>query len=162
MNHSINRRDFIKTTTLATGALSLSGCEFSKQLIGICETTVPKDPESWTLSNNKIEIDLDRVPELSQAGSAIRLEDDGLPVRVLVVHGVDNTYHAFKNRCTHYSSGRRMDPVPGKPLIRCCSIGQATFDYDGKVISGPAEKELTIYPVDINENKLVVSLGTSL
>lgn len=158
MTHSINRRDFIKTATLATGAISLSGCEFSKQLIGICETPVPQDPDSWTLSNNQIEIDLNRVPELSQAGSAIRLEDDSLPVRVLIVHGLENNYHAFKNRCTHYSSGRRMDPVPGKPLIRCCSIGKATFDYEGKVISGPVEKALTTYPVEVRENKLLVSL----
>ena len=158
MDKHINRRDFIKTTMLATGAISLTGCELSKQLIGICETRVPQDPESWKLFNNKIEIDLNRVPELSQAGNAIRLEDDGLPVRVLVVHGVDNNFHAFKNRCTHYSGGRRIDPVPGKPLIRCCSIGKATFDYEGKVISGPAEKELITYPVEIRKNKLFISL----
>ena len=160
MNNHINRRDFIKTAALATGAISLTGCEFSKQLIGICETRIPQDPESWKLSNNKIEVNLTRVPELSQAGNAIRLENDGLSVRVLVVHGVDHNYYAFKNRCTHYSNGRRMDPVPGKPLIRCCSIGKAIFDYEGKVISGPAENELTKYPVEIKENKLFISLQT--
>ena len=160
MDSHVNRRDFIKTAALATGAISLTGCEFSKQLIGICETRVLQDPESWKLSNHKIELDLNRVPELSQAGNAIRLEKDGLSVRVLVVHGVDNNFHAFKNRCTHYSSGRRMDPVSGKALIRCCSIGKATFDYEGKVISGPAEKELTKYPVEIIENRLFISLQT--
>lgn len=158
MKNHINRRDFIKTAALATGALSLTSCEISKQLIGICETSVPQDPESWKLSNSKIELDLNRVPELSRAGNAIRLEKDGLPVRVLVVHGVDNNFYAFKNRCTHYSNGRRIDPVPGKPLIRCCSIGKATFDYEGKVVSGPAEKELTTYPVEIKDSTLFIFL----
>ena len=158
MNSNVNRRDFIKTAVLTTGALSLTGCDLSKQLLGICETKPPQDPGSWTFSNNTIEIDLSRVPELSQSGSAIRLENDGLPVRILVVHGDGNNFHAFKNRCTHYSGGRRIDPVPGKPLIRCCSIGKATFDYEGKVISGPAKGPLPKYPVEIKEDKLYITL----
>jgi Rieske Fe-S protein len=158
MNKNINRRDFIKTAVLTTGAVSLTGCGYSKQLLGICETKTPQDPGCWKLSHNMVEIDLSRVPELSQSGSAIRLESDGLPVRILVVHADGDNFHAFKNRCTHYSGGRRIDPVPGKPLIRCCSIGKATFDYEGKVISGPAKEPLPKYAVVIRENKLYITL----
>lgn len=101
MNNNINRRDFIKAAVLTTGAISFTGCDLSKRLIGICETNPPQVPNCWMFSSNKIEIDLNRVPELSQAGGAVRLEGNGLPERVLVVHGDGKNFFAFNDRCTH-------------------------------------------------------------
>lgn len=57
------------------------------------------------------------------------------------------------------SGGRRIDPVPGTSHLRCCSVGKATFDYDGKVISGSAKGPLLRYSVEIKENKLLISLN---
>jgi Rieske Fe-S protein len=159
MNNNVNRRDFIKTAVLTTGAISLSGCGLSKRILGICETKPPQDPGSWTFSGGRIEVDLGRAPELSQAGSAIRLEGEDLPDRILVVRGEGKNFLAFKNRCTHYSGGRRIDPVPGTSLLRCCSVGKSTFDYAGKVVSGPAKGPLPRYPVEIKKDKLVISLN---
>ena len=158
MKHNVSRRDFIKTVAVTTGAVTLSGCSFPKQVLGICETRLPQDPTSWKVAGDMIEVELSRMPELSQKGSAVRLESDELPVRVLVVCGQNENFYAFKNKCTHYSNGRRIDPVPGTLQLRCCSVGQATFDYGGNVLAGPAKGPLTRYPVAIKENKLLISL----
>jgi nitrite reductase/ring-hydroxylating ferredoxin subunit len=127
-----------------------------KAILGICETKPPVDGGCWNCSGGKIEIDLIRAPELSKPGGAIRLEGEGLPERVLVLVGTDGKFHAFQNRCRHM--GRRIDPVPASSKIRCCSVSRATYDYSGKVVSGPAKRRLKAYRVEVAEDKVTVFL----
>jgi nitrite reductase/ring-hydroxylating ferredoxin subunit len=127
-----------------------------KRLLGICATKKPADEGCWSVSGGSLQIDLERVPELKQKGSAVRLEGKNLPVRVLVVRGDDDAFHAFKNKCTH--AGRRIDPLLGKNSVQCCSLGKSTFDYSGKPISGSAKKNLTVLPVEAQGGKVVVRL----
>jgi nitrite reductase/ring-hydroxylating ferredoxin subunit len=128
-----------------------------KKIFGICETKPPKDPESWSHSGGRIEIDLNRVPELSSPDSAVRLEGRNLSERILVVHGSDGAFHAFRNKCMH--GGRRIDPLPGNSSVRCCSLSKATYDYSGKVISGPAKGPLEKYTTRSENRKLVILLS---
>jgi nitrite reductase/ring-hydroxylating ferredoxin subunit len=130
-----------------------------KRILGICETKSPRDAGSWNHASGRVEIDLNRVPELSQPGSAVRLEGSGLPERVLVVHGNDGEFRAFRNKCMHM--GRRIDPLAGASEIRCCSISKATYGYAGQVISGPAKGPLTTYQVQKENEKLTILLGDS-
>ena len=69
---------------------------FLKRLFGVCETTPPTSSDCWNLSDGKVEIQLDRAPELANKGGAIRLEGKGTPEKVLVIHGYDGEFHAFK------------------------------------------------------------------
>ena len=127
---------------------------FFKMLFGICQTSPPVDEGCWKFADGKIEIQLDRIPELENPGGAIRLEGNGAPERVLVIHGRDGQFHAYKNRCTH--AGRRIDPFKEEQLLRCCSISKSTFDYEGNVISGAAKKPLTPFKVEREANTLTV------
>ena len=127
-----------------------------KRIFGICDTRLPADSGCLKFSGSTVEIDLSRVPELEKSGSAIRLEGSGLPERILVLHGNDGGFHAFKNRCTH--ARRRIDPVAGESLIRCCSVGKSTFDYEGQVVSGMAKKPLNVFSVKSQDDKLIISL----
>jgi nitrite reductase/ring-hydroxylating ferredoxin subunit len=128
-----------------------------KRIFGICETKPPEDAESWNYSGGRINIDLNLVPELSQPGSAVRLEGDDLPERILVVHGNDGRFYAFKNECQH--KGRRIDPFPDTFSLRCCSVSKATYHYSGEVISGPAEGPLEKYLTHEENGKLVILLS---
>ena len=127
-----------------------------KRIFGICDTRLPADSGCWKFSGSTVEIDLSRAPELEKSGSAIRLEGGGLPERILVLHGNDGSFHAIKNRCTHM--WRRIDPVAGESLIRCCSVSKSTFDYEGDVVSGPAKKPLRVFPVKTEDSKLMILL----
>lgn len=125
-----------------------------KRIFGICETKPPSDARCWRYSGGKIEIQLDRAPELSNRGGAIRLEGKELPERVLILNGDDGNFHAFKNKCTHM--GRRIDPVNGHGAVQCCSLSKSTFNYTGEMISGPAKGPLTSFKVESEDGKLII------
>ena len=129
-----------------------------KRLLGICATQLPANSGCWTYADGKLEVILDKAPELSQKGGAVRLEGPSLPKRVLVVHGQDGAFHAFPNRCTHIGH-RRIDTVPGEDKIRCCSVGKSTFDYSGKLLSGSAKESLEPLALESDGSKLVISVS---
>ena len=129
---------------------------FFQRLFGICATRKPSRQESWKAVEGKIIVDLNAMPELSNRGSAVRIEGKGLEDPLLVVHGDDGAYSAFKNRCTH--GKRALDPVPGTNTIQCCSVGTSTFNYDGSLIEGPAKGSLTVYKVDHAGAVLTITL----
>lgn len=128
---------------------------FIKSILGICETR-QLNPELWNLENNRIRIKLGDVPELSQEGGAVYLKGKGLQNPVLVVKAQNDSYLAFINACPH--AKRKIDPVPGKTLLRCCSLMHSTFDYEGRKISGPANGSLTGYGVELQEGDLIVTM----
>lgn len=129
---------------------------FFKRLLGKCITQPPSDPGCWKFEEGKVVIELQRAPELSQENGALRLENDKLPVKLLVIRGDDGAYYAFQNKCTH--GGRRLDPVPGGGTVQCCSVGKSTFDYEGKVLAGSAKEGIKVLPLVLEDGKLIVSV----
>ncbi len=127
-----------------------------KRIFGISETHPPEDGACWRMEQDAILLDLNRAPELKSTGGAVRLEGQGLPERVLVVHGPDGQFHALKNRCTHM--GRRIDPKPEGDSLECCSVSKSTFHFGGEVISGPAGEPLKAFPVKREGDTLQISL----
>ena len=127
-----------------------------QRLLGLCATKTPTDEGSWTVRGKEVVVDLARVPELKNPNQAVRLEKKGLSERLLVVHGNDGRYHAIKNRCQH--GGRRVDPLPGREQVQCCSVGRSTYDYSGKVLAGPAKGPLEVLPVRMEDDRLVIEI----
>ena len=128
---------------------------FFKALLGIC-TTKPLSPDLWNLEDGKIRVKLSEVPQLSNKGDAVYLKGAGLEKPVLIVRTEDDEYLGFANHCTH--GGRKLDPVPGERILRCCSVGHSTFDYDGNRLEGPAKDALTGYAVELSDGNLVITL----
>ena len=83
-------------------------------------------------------------------------QGEALADPILVVLGDDGEYYAFLNACTH--AGGKIDPVAGTMALECCSVSGSTFDYDGNVLSGPAEEALTSYPLNVEGDELSISL----
>ena len=126
-----------------------------KSIFGICETKALQQ-DLWSLEGDKVRVRLSQMSELRQKGKAAYLKGQGLPRPILLLRTGDDQYLAFANRCTHL--GRKLDPVPGERLLRCCSIGHSTFDYEGKNISGTAKEPLTRYAVELSEGDLTIAL----
>jgi nitrite reductase/ring-hydroxylating ferredoxin subunit len=127
-----------------------------QRIFGIPATESPADAESWSFADGTIKVDMTRASELGAGVGAIRLESPTLPVPVLLIHGVDGGYHAFENRCTH--GGRKLDPCMGGPAVQCCSVGRSTFDYEGKILSGPAKSSIHPYPVRVEGETLLIEV----
>jgi nitrite reductase/ring-hydroxylating ferredoxin subunit len=131
---------------------------FIPRIFGVPATSKPSDPQCWAFSNGKITIDLTRATELKRPGGALRLEGDGLPMRVLVIRGDDGKFHAFHNRCTHIGH-RRLDPVPETGTVQCCSVGKSTYTYDGKKVYGLPTSSIKTFKVEAEGDRLTVFLG---
>lgn len=126
-----------------------------RRICGICDTKPPGDRDCWARCDDGIEVDLSRVPELAEAGSAVRIEDPSLSQRVLLVNGKDGEFHALPNRCSH--GGRRLDPRDG--YLECCSVGRSLFGYDGRRHGGPAPSDLSAFEVEQIDGKLRIRFG---
>jgi len=129
-----------------------------QRVCGISETQKPAKGDCWNYADGKLVINLQEATELRTAGSAIRFEGDNLPVRVLVVNSENGEYRAYLNKCTHFGH-RRLDPVPGTDTVQCCSINKSTYDSEGNRIFGPAPHSIKRYPVEQNDEKLIVLIS---
>jgi cytochrome b6-f complex iron-sulfur subunit len=127
--------------------------DFLKALAGV-SSTKQLNPEFWRLEGNKATITVDQVPELKRPGGAVYLSGKGLGTPVLVVCDDDGNYHGFSNRCSHF--GRKLDPVPGKSVLRCCSVNHSTFDYSGANLTGPTTKPVKVYRTELKDGNLMI------
>ena len=131
---------------------------FFQRLLGVPATAKPQNDSCWNYAGGKLTVELSKAPELNAPGGAARFEGSNLPARVLVVHCEDGEYRAFQNRCTHMGH-RRLDPVPGTNTVQCCSVNKSTYDSEGNKIYGPAPGPVTRYPVEKDQENLIVSLA---
>lgn len=127
-----------------------------KAVMGICETR-PLNKSTWSVEGNKVRIKLNNMAEPLQKGQGVYLKGEGLAKPVLLLRTEDDVYLAYSNRCTHIGH-RKLDPVPGEPKLRCCSVNHSTYDLEGKPISGPARKPLKRYAVERIDDDLVITL----
>jgi cytochrome b6-f complex iron-sulfur subunit len=127
--------------------------DFLKALAGV-SSTKQLSPEFWRLEGNKATIKVDQVPELKRPGGAVYLSGKGLGTPVLVVRDDDGNYHGFSNRCSHF--GRKLDPVPGKSVLRCCSVNHSTFNYSGANLTGPTTKPVKVYRTELKDGNLMI------
>ena len=128
---------------------------FIKSLRGIREAK-PLIRDLWSLEGNEARVKLSEMAEPIPKGGAVYLQGQGLDKPVLLLRTEDDRYLAFANCCTH--GGRKLDPVPGQSVVRCCSGGHSTFDYEGTRLSGPAKEPLTCYAVEQSDGDLVITL----
>jgi nitrite reductase/ring-hydroxylating ferredoxin subunit len=128
-----------------------------KAALGICETK-PLSNSFWSVEGNKVRVKLNHMAEPLQKGKSVYLKGKGLAKPVLLLRTEDDIYLAFSNCCTHFGH-RKLDPVPGEPKLRCCSVNHSTFDLQGKPIGGPAKRPLKCYAVERSDGDLVIALS---
>ena len=135
---AMNRRDFVTVCALAGAGALLSGC------VAMITHPVP-------VTAGRVQLALASYPELGKPGGAIKIlpaaaED---PIYVLAVG--NGEFRAVSPICTH--RGCTVD-VQGERLV--CPCHGSTYDRDGAVLRGPAERALTRYPVTREGDSLVI------
>ena len=133
--------------------------QFHQRLFCVPATPLPGKASCWSYEGEQLVLDLSAAPELSEPDSALRIEDETLPDRVLVVHCLDGVYRAYSNHCA--CGGFRIDPVPGEEKIRCCTLMQSTYDYEGNFLTGSAKKPITLYDTTVKGTRLIIHLPSN-
>ena len=126
-----------------------------KAIVGICETP-PLGENLWHNEGNTLRVKVDEVKELRTPLGAIYLKGKGLSNPILIVRDKDGEYRCFNNKCTHM--GRKLDPMPEKTVLRCCSVNHSTFDLNGQKLSGPAKGPVKMYEAQMSNGELVINI----
>lgn len=137
--HSIGRREFVASCAMLSAAF-LAGCA--------AMVTHPVPVVSGT-----IRLSLRQYPELAKPDGAVKLQPDGREEPIyLLAQGGD--FVAVSPICTH--RGCTVD-VSGERLV--CPCHGSTYDRDGRVLKGPAQRPLQRFNISRAGDELVLELA---
>jgi nitrite reductase/ring-hydroxylating ferredoxin subunit len=129
-----NRRAFFKKVlgVIGFGAVALkSGAAFAK----------------------KMAIRLDKVPSLTTAGGSATIKLGGQ--EILLIRHSASELRAVSSLCTHQRCGVKYNPKTAK--LNCACHG-SVFDLSGKVLTGPATKNLTSFPASLDGERIIITV----
>lgn len=139
-----DRRDFVRLGTTALAAVLLPGCASLM--------TRPVAVESGL-----VRLDLRQYPELAEPGGALRLLPNGWSDPLYVLTLADGRFAALSPICTHLGCTVEMT---GERLV--CPCHGSTYDREGVVLQGPAERPLRRFPSRTTaDGLLVIEVGGS-
>ena len=139
MSGPMERREFVALCATAAAGL-LAGC------VSMVTHPVP-------MSGGRVRLSLATFPELARPEGAIRIQPAGHPDPIYVLSGSER-FTALSPICTH--KGCTVD-VSGARLV--CPCHGSTYDREGRVLKGPAERALARYAVRREGEELVIELG---
>lgn len=102
-----------------------------------------------------LDLAIDKNAPLKTAGGAVMVENpNGRKKTIIVYRKSESEVIAFDATCPH-KGGPILLPKEGEMV---CKWHKAKFDLTGKVIKGPAKKDLSQFPTLLEENSVTVSL----
>jgi Rieske Fe-S protein len=105
--------------------------------------------------DGKLELPLVRFPELQQTGGVLRVRPGPTADPLLVLTLGAERYVALSTVCTHLGCAVE---ARGAQLI--CPCHGSTYDREGRVLQGPAERPLTRYATQLLPDGILrVDLG---
>lgn len=184
MTKKKGRREFLKETGMAAGALTVIG---TAQLLSSCEHYIAHDYAKGI----DIEIDVNSVEYRRYltriGGGLIKLFhgiNNGVPV--IIVKATETTYKCYSSMCTHnncyaresyhsrdpeekdksdvrpplgYEEPTEDNPHPSPQSIVCFCHGSRFDPFDeGKPYQGPAERPLTQYKCEFNSDNGILTI----
>ena len=140
MTPPLDRRTFVAACVSICGSGLLAGC------VSMVTHPVP-------VAGGRARLRLSAYPELGRPDGAIRILPEGRAEPVYVLAAGDG-FTALSPICTH--RGCTVD-VNGARLV--CPCHGSTYDRDGRVLKGPAQRSLERFPVTRVGDELVVEFG---
>ena len=139
MSAPIGRRHFVTSCAACCGVAILAGCA------SLVTHPVP-------VSAGRVRLALSAFPDLARPDGAVRLQPAGMADPIYVVASGAG-YRALSPICTH--RGCTVD-VKGERLV--CPCHGSTYDREGNVLKGPAQRALSRFPVTREGEELVIEL----
>jgi Rieske Fe-S protein len=137
---SCDRREFV-----ATCACLLAG--------GIVSACASLAARPVSITDGRVRLLLADHPELSRPAGALKIVPDGAtnPLYVLRLDG--DQFAVLSPICTH--QGCTVD-IQGPRLV--CPCHGSTYDREGRVLRGPAERSLTRFGATLSGGALIIEL----
>jgi Rieske Fe-S protein len=157
------RREFLgRSAVLAIGATSclcgLGGCAtFTK--IGNTPP-IPEDAYRIETRSGRLEVELDKVPQLAEPGGSVKIRDSVLSDPLIIARLADETYVVASILCPH--RGVEVEYQPEKGEFECASLGSSQFAADGSLLGGPAKQPLRAFQTSLDPeagNRLIIDLS---
>lgn len=136
---AIDRRDFVRR---AAGGV-FAGAPLAALLAG-CAGLVAR---SVPLAGGRIHLALAHFPELSEPGGSAKVVPEGRQEPVYVLATDRGRWVALSPICTHL--GCTVE-IQGSRIV--CPCHGSTYDREGRVLQGPAERALARYPVTVSDD----------
>jgi cytochrome b6-f complex iron-sulfur subunit len=140
---AVDRREFVTACACLLAGGLLSACA------SLAARAVP-------VTDGRVQLALAQHPELTQPGGALKVLPHGATNPLYVLRLEDGEFAALSPICTH--QGCTVD-IQGPRLV--CPCHGSTYDRDGTVLRGPAERALTRYRVAVSDGVLVIDVGAN-
>lgn len=140
----LDRRAFMRR---ATGALATTPLA---ALLASCAALAAR---SVPVREGKLHLAFTHYPELETPGGALKLAPVGFETPVYVMVLARGEFAALSPICTHL--GCTVE-IQGTRIV--CPCHGSTYDREGRVLQGPAERALTRYATTIDDGVLVIDL----
>lgn len=135
------RREFVAACAACCAGALLSGCA------SLVTHPVP-------VSAGRVRLAIAEFPELAQPHGAIRVLPAGMQDPIYVLSRANGEYRALSPICTH--RGCTVE-VQNDRLV--CPCHGSTYDRDGQVLKGPAQRALTRYPTRVAGDEIVIEVA---
>jgi Rieske Fe-S protein len=146
MSDAIVRRRFLEQAGGAVLALPLAA------LVEACASLVTRTVPTV---EGKLRLSLAHYPELAEAGGSLRVKPDDGDQSVYVLALGGDRFAALSPICPHRGC---VVEIADARLV--CPCHGSTYDREGQVVRGPAQRPLTRYPADLtSDGVLDIDLG---
>lgn len=137
----INRRTFVAACCCLATMPFLSACA------SIAAHPVP-------MQGGRVRLALVEHPELARPGGVLKILPTGMDEPLYVLALDDGTYAVLSPKCTH--KGCTVD-VQGARLV--CPCHGSTYDREGRVLRGPAERPLARHAATVANGIVDIRIG---
>jgi len=156
MKEYYSRRNMLKKSALTAGGLCTCQILDAFAAPSDCCNTPHLEPGSFTISQDRIVIDLAKAPSLAEAGHAVFISQPDEEIELIVVRPDKDQFIALSRFCTH---GRQVLSYNKHwRLLQCNSYNHSLFKLDGEVYKGPAPHPLDMFEVEKKDQKLTIYL----
>ena len=106
-----------------------------------------------TAGAKKVAVDISKIDKLTKVGGSATVKIKGQDI--LLIRQGDKSFKALSGQCTHEACAVVYSAKDNKVQ---CPCHKSNFALDGKVLNGPATKNLPTYETSLEGNNLLIAM----
>jgi Rieske Fe-S protein len=151
-DHRIERRNLLKVFCGGAAAVcgGVVGCGAAGDMV-----TTEELVQLPAVVDGRIRLELAEFPMLQAVGGGLVGEAQGMAEPLAIARDGESTFFVTRAVCTHMTCTLRFNQLTASLMCPCHG---SSFEFDGKVINGPATKDLSRMTVEFDGQTLRILL----